>query len=211
MGRTGLILLVAATLAPPLARAADPSGPPPFDPEMVALAGRVEDPALATRAYLEAVPLERRAKTKAYATGNYFLDGADAAFSLLVFALLLGSGASARLRDRAERWTPSPSLRTAAYFVPFLAITTLVGFPLTLYRSYFREKAYGLLTQGFPDWLLDQAKVFALNAVFGALVLMALYAVLRRAPRTWWIWGSAVLVGFMAVFAALGAGRHTGP
>ena len=126
------------------------------------------------------------------------------AFSLFVFALLLGSGASARLRDGAERWTPSPALQTAAYFVPLLAITTLIGFPLTLYRSYFRERAYGILTQGFADWLLDQAKVFALNAVFGALVLMALYAVLRRTPGTWWIWGTAVLVGFMAVFAALG-------
>ena len=79
-----------------------------------------------------------------------------------------------------------------------------MGFPLTLYRSFFREKAYGLLTQGFPDWLLDQAKALALGAVFGSLVLMALYGVLRRAPRTWWIWGALVMIAFIVVGVALG-------
>jgi hypothetical protein len=45
VGRTVRIFLVAAILAPSAARAAAPSGPPPFDPEMVALAAQVEDPA----------------------------------------------------------------------------------------------------------------------------------------------------------------------
>ena len=79
-----------------------------------------------------------------------------------------------------------------------------MGFPLTLYRTYFREKAYGLLTQGFPDWLLDQAKALSLGALLGSLLLMALYGVLRRAPRTWWIWGAAVMVAFIVVGVALG-------
>lgn len=177
---------------------------PPFDPALAALAAQVEDPATATRAYLESVPAERRAKTKAYAQGNYALDLADGAFSLLVLAALLGTGLSRRLRDRAERLTPRQPLQTAAYFVPYLFLTTVMGFPLTLYRSYFREKAYGLLTQGFPDWLLDQGKALALGAVLGSLVLMALYGVLRRAPRTWWIWGAALLVSFVVVLVALG-------
>ncbi|HEY6546601.1 MAG TPA: M48 family metallopeptidase, partial [Vicinamibacteria bacterium] len=162
------------------------------------------DPAAATRAYLESVPAERRARTKAYATGNYALELADGAFSLLVLAALLGTGSSKRIRDRAERLTGRPPLQTAAYFVAFLLLTTVLGFPLTLYRSYFREKAYGLLTQGFPDWLLDQGKALALGAVLGSLVLMALYGVLRRAPRTWWVWGSALLVSVVIVLVALG-------
>jgi STE24 endopeptidase len=201
--------MIAAILAP-LAASTVPAAPaaatelPPFDPEKAAIAGQVDDPATATRAYLEAVPAERRAKTKAYATGNYLLDLGESAFSLLVLAVLLGSGFSARLRNRVERLTPRWPLQTAGYFVPFLLITTLVGFPLTLYRSYFREKTYGLLTQGFPDWLLDRAKGFGLTAVFGSLVLMALYGVLRRAPKTWWIWGALVTVAFVTVFAALG-------
>ncbi len=199
--KTLLAWAIATILAPAVAPATEL---PPFDPEKAAVAGQVEDPAAATLAYLEAVPAERRAKTKAYATGNYLLDLADNAFSFLVLAALLASGFSARLRDRAELLTQLRPVQTVAYFVPFLLITTVVGFPLTLYRSYFREKAYGLLTQGFPDWLLDRAKALGLSAVFGSLVLMALYGVLRRAPKTWWIWGALVMVAFETVFAALG-------
>lgn len=36
------------------------------------------------------------------------------------------------------------------------------------------------------------------------LVLMALYAVFRRASRTWWLWGSAVTLGFLFVVQLLG-------
>jgi STE24 endopeptidase len=177
---------------------------PPFDPEKAALAAQVEDPAAATRAYLEAVPADRRARTKAYAHGNYLLDLGEGAFSLLVLAALLGFGVSARVRDRAERLTRRKPLQTTAYFVPFLVITTLAGFPLTLYRSFLREKAYGLLTQGFADWLLDRAKGLGLGAVIGSLALMALYGVLRRFPRAWWILGAAVMVAFLIVSMALG-------
>jgi STE24 endopeptidase len=128
----------------------------------------------------------------------------DAGWDALVYAALLAFGVSARLRARAERLTASPGLQVAAYYVPFLVLTTLAAFPLTLYRAYFREKAYGLLTQGFPDWLLDRVKALGLGAVIGSLVLMGLYAVLRRAPRTWWLWGASVLMAFVIVGVALG-------
>src|SRR5262245_27392564 len=152
-------LLVGAT-----ARAA-PDGPLPFDAEKAAAAALVTDPAAATSAYLDAVPAERRAKTKSYARGNYVLDGVDTAWEVLVYAALLGFGVSARLRDRAERLFRRKSLQVAAYFAPFFVLTALLSFPFVLYRRYFREKAYGLLTQGFPDWLLDRAKALGLGVV----------------------------------------------
>jgi STE24 endopeptidase len=38
-----------------------------------------------------------------------------------------------------------------------------------------------------------------LELVLGSLVLIVLYAVFRRAPRTWWIWGTGVAVVFLLV------------
>jgi STE24 endopeptidase len=81
-----------------------------------------------------------------------------------------------------------------AYAVMFLVITTAVGFPLALYSDFYREHYYGLSTQTFAAWLGDQAKAFALMIVFGSLAIAGLYGVLRRAPRTWWIWGAAFVV-----------------
>ncbi len=198
------LLLAFLALSTPVPGAGAPEDPLPFDAQKAAAAARLTDPAEATAAYLASVPAERRARTKAYARGNYVLNVVRTGWDLLVYAALLAFGFSARLRDRAVRLTRGGPLEVAAYFVPFLAITTLLRFPLVLYRSYYREKAYGLLTQGLPDWLIDRLKAFGLGALFGSLVLLALYAVLRRTPRTWWLWGSAVLVAFEIVGVAIG-------
>lgn len=195
-------VLLAVSLAGPAA-AQVPASPPPFDPGKAALAARIEDPEAATRAYLDAVPAERRARTKAYATGNYALGLVDFAWSSLVSAALLGLGISARMRDRAQRLTRFRQLQVSGYWIQLLLLTSLVDFPLTVYRSYHREKAYGLLTQGFGDWMVDQAKGLGVGAVLGSLLLMLLYRVLRAAPRTWWIWGAAVMIGFVILGGAI--------
>src|SRR5207245_3444030 len=102
-------------------------------------AARGEDQEAAIRAYLDAVPADRRAQTKAYARGNYVLDVAAAAFDAAVAVAMLGWGISARMRDRARRLTRFRALQHAAYWVQFLVVTTLVAFPLTFYRAYHRE------------------------------------------------------------------------
>jgi Zn-dependent protease with chaperone function len=170
---------------------------PPFDADKARAAAQIADAQSATRAYLDSVPVERRQKTKAYAHGNYILDFVDFGFTALILVALLGFGISAKMRDAARRISRFHSLQTVLYWIQFLVLTTLLSFPFTLYRSYFREKAYGLLTQNFGDWMIDQGKGLLVAAVLGAIFFMILYSVLRKAPRTWWLWGSAVMIAFI--------------
>src|SRR4029077_14667374 len=83
-----------------------------------------------------------------------------------------------------------------------LVVTSALMFPLTVYENFVREHHYGLSTQAFGSWMADQLKSLAVGVVMGGLFFMVIYEVLRRAPRTWWIWGSAVAIGFQ-MFAAL--------
>ena len=175
-----------------------------FDPAQAQRAAELRDPEAATRAYLDAVPAERRAQTKSYAHGNYLLDLFDLGYLLLILGALLGLGVSARMRDWSRRLTRFRPLQTGAYWVQLLLTLTLLTFPPTLYRSYFREKAYGLLHQDLGSWLSDQAIALGIGSLLGALFVMLLYAVLRRAPRTWWVWGAAVTVGFLILTVAIG-------
>jgi STE24 endopeptidase len=39
---------------------------------------------------------------------------------------------------------------------------------------------------------------------FGAVLIALLYAVVRRAPKSWWLWGAAITTIFLAVIIALG-------
>ena len=132
--------LLAALLLVGTAVAAAPDSPPPLDLDKAAAAAQIADPAAAAAAYLDAVPTERRAKTKAYALGNYVLDVVEAGWDVLVYAALLAFGVSARLRDRAERLTASPALQVATYFVPFL-----VSLPLYLGATRIPEAEAGRL------------------------------------------------------------------
>ena len=90
---------------------------------------------------------------------------------------------SARIRDWAERRTRSAPLRTFLYWVPFLVLSSVLIFPLTLYSGFVREHEYGLATQTFWQWLGDMLKGLGVGLILGGLAIVVLYELLRRTPR----------------------------
>lgn len=165
----------------------------------VASSGEVFDPEAATEAYLARLSPEARAKSDAYFEGGYWLQLWNFLWGLGVAGLLLGTRLSARMRDTVERWTRFQFLRAVLYGIGYILLTTLLSFPLSLYEGFFREHKYGLATQTLGEWLGDQGKGLMLGLVFGSLTLAALYTVFRKAPRTWWIWGAAVMLALAVV------------
>ncbi len=154
----------------------------------------------ATEAYIARLSPEARAKSDAYFEGGYWLILWDFLAGLVVAWLFLGTGLSRRIRDRAERLTRFRFLQTALYAFAYIAISSVVLLPWSAYQGYFREHQYGMSNQTLLAWLGDQGKGLAIGLVLGTLAIAAVYAVVRKAPRTWWLWGSLVLIAF-AMFA----------
>jgi STE24 endopeptidase len=154
------------------------------------------DPVAATRAWIDTLPAAQRAKTDAYFEGGYWIELWGALIGLAIAWALLASGVSRRLRDWAERRVRRRALQVALYAVAIVALMTLLEAPFSVYTGFVREHQYGLSNQTFLAWLGDSAIAFALVVAFSALVLTAIYAVIRRAPRNWWLWGAGVLVAF---------------
>jgi len=154
------------------------------------------DPAAATQAWLDSVPQDKREKSDAYFEGGYWL----ILWNYLVVAgisiLLLSSRISAQLRDFSERLTRYKTPQVACYSVMYLLLVFVLSFPLNVYEHFFREHQYGLATQNFPAWFREQLIGLGITLIGGTIVLIVLYAVFRRAPKTWWIWGTAVAVVF---------------
>jgi STE24 endopeptidase len=195
--KTVLFLLTGCLLiSAPLVESAQPPATPLTT---AADAQKPLNPAAATRAWLATVPAEKRAKSDAYFEGGYWLILWNFLLGATISLLLLGSGFSARLRDFAERTTRFKALQVALYAIPYVVIVAVFSFPLGIYSGYFREHAYGLATQTFGPWFGEQLISLAVEIILTAILLIVLYAVFRRAQRTWWLWGTGVGVIFIAV------------
>jgi Zn-dependent protease with chaperone function len=161
-------------------------------------------PEAATDAYMASIPASAKARSDAYFEGGYWLILWDFLYGVLVALLLLNLRWSAAMRDFAERLTRFRPLQTFIYWVEFLLVTTVLTFPLTVYEGYSREHKYGLATQTFGPWLGDQFKGLLVGIVLGGILATALFGIVRRLPRTWWIWGAVVTMIFMIFTVLIG-------
>ncbi|WP_243711028.1 M48 family metallopeptidase [Actinomadura sp. KC216] len=83
--------------------------------------------------------------------------------------------------------------------VATLALTALLraaGLPFDIWSESVLRR-YGLSTQSWPAWLVDQLKSLAVTWVIYTIALLLLYAVVRRFPRYWWT--GAAAGGFLLV------------
>ena len=162
------------------------------------------DPAAATQAWLNSVPQDKREKSDAYFEGGYWLLLWNYLLAAAISILLLFSRISARLRDFSERLTKSKTLQVSCYIIPYVLLAFVLSFPLNVYEHFFREHEYGFATQNFPAWFREQLIGLGITLIGATFLFIVLYAIFRRAPKTWWIWGTGVAVAcsFFLLFIA---------
>lgn len=164
----------------------------------------------ATQAYLNLLSPQQRAQSDAYFEGGYWLQLWEFLYGLGVAALLLWGGISQRLRNAARRLSKRPWAYTWAYAVLFVIVYFLLSLPWSIYTDFVREHQYGLATQDFAGWFGDALKSLLVSAIILPLVLVAIYAAVRRAGARWWIWASGIAFVFI-VFAMMLAPVYVEP
>jgi STE24 endopeptidase len=201
----GALLAIGATAqsgaapAVPASNAAQPSAAAqPFDVNA------------AVEAYLAKMPPDERARSNAYFEGGYWLILWDFVTTVFIMWLVLRLGWSAGMRNLAERITRFRPLQTTLYWIQFLLLTSLLSFPLTVYEGYFREHKYGLSNQTFGPWMRDQMVSLAVGLVLGAILMIPLFGLVRRLGKSWWVWGAALTILFLA-FVSLIAPVYISP
>ena len=157
----------------------------------------------ATRAYLNTLQGAARAKSNAYFEGGYWLILWGALVSILIDGAILRFGLSARFRDMGERVFKGKAGVTWITALLYTLVSFVITLPWSIYTGFVREKQYGLMNQTFADWAIDQAKGLAIGIVLVPLIVMAIYAVIRRSPKNWWIYGTGVVAVFMTIGAVI--------
>ena len=158
----------------------------------------------ATDAYMSLMPARAKAHGDAYFEGGYWLILWDFLLGAVISLLLLNLGWSAWMRDLAECITRFRWLQTFLYWVQYLLLTFVLGFPLAAYEGFFREWKYGLATQTFGAWTWNQTKGLMIGLVLGGFVVVLLFWVVRKLPRSWWIWGAVVTMLFLVFTVMIG-------
>jgi len=161
------------------------------------------DVELATRAYLDTLGVDARAASDAYFEGGYWLTLWDWLYTLLLAWVLLRFGLSAKMRDLSERATRFVFLRSAIFAALFIVVVFLMSLPLTIYRDFIREHAYGLSNLSFLAWLGEGLIGLAVSVVLGSLAIAVIYLVIRKAPRTWPVWTSVTGILMIAFLIAI--------
>lgn len=172
------LIAALAALAPELAHAAD------FDAQAE------------TAKYLATIMGEARAKSDAYFEGGYYLILVDALYGIAVASLLLFSRAAAGMRNLAERLARWRWVQVFIFAVIYTAVTSLLTLPLALYEGFYREHEYGMSNQTLDAWFHDYGIGLGIGLIASGILYATIYALIRRAPQTWWLWGTA----FVSVF-----------
>ncbi|MEJ2709567.1 MAG: M48 family metallopeptidase [Anaerolineales bacterium] len=112
-------------------------------------------------------------------------------------------GWSNALKTVLLQWTANEWLLVAGFGLIFGLGYFLLGLPLSYYEGFVLPHRYDLSTQNLQGWILDQLKGILVGGLLGGLVLEIIYAVLRIAPDTWWLWAAAILLVFNVILANL--------
>ncbi len=138
---------------------------------------------------------ERSEKAVAYSRAGYTLYFVSYFLGGLFLFLILRLGLAAKFRDIAENASDKKWIQ-GLVFVPLLFLTMgVVKLPVQWYW-YVLSLHYEQSVQGWRSWFWDWTKAELLDTAMGIVLILILFAVMRRSPRRWWLyfWFPAVLI-----------------
>jgi len=162
------------------------------------------DPAAATAAYMATLSPAGHAKATAYTHGGHWLLLWGWLIAVAAAWLIIRSGVLVRAEIALERKKPRLVLVSLVLTAIFVVMDFVIELPWQIYAAWWRDKSYGLTSQPLAGWFGEQLIGLAIDVVASALFFAALYALLRRAPRTWWLWAGGLAAVFLVIIQVLG-------
>lgn len=131
---------------------------------------------------------------------------------LMVVDLLIGGmytvawlvlGWSAALKAALVGITTNEWLLVALFGAVFGGIYYLINLPLGYYSGFVLPHRFGMSNETLSGWISDQVKTLLVGGILGGLMLEVVYAVLRAAPDTWWLWAAGLMLVFNVLLTNL--------
>jgi STE24 endopeptidase len=146
---------------------------------------------------------ERQKKAKQYARLSRKLFFVDLALGGVYVIAWLIFGWSIAVKNALSAISTSDWFLVAGVSFVFVAVLYVIDLPLSYYSGFVLPHRFELSTQTIGGWISDEIKGVLIGGVFGFIVIEVIYAVLRAAPETWWLWAAAIMLLFTVVLANL--------
>ena len=150
------------------------------------------DPGAATEAYLGALSPAAHLKAVHYTQGGHWLLLWGWLAGVVACLVIARSRVLVRAETSLERRRPRLLLTSFVVAALFTICDAVLELPWSGYAQWWREKAYGLTSQALGGWIGEQLIALVIGALLAGLFFAALYAIIRRAPRSWWAWAGGL-------------------
>lgn len=157
------------------------------------------DAATATAKWLATLSPQETARAIAYTHGSHWLILWSFLVSALVAWIIVRTGLLVAIRSRIEHRRRRPILASFLVAAVYSILSWVLTLPWSIYAGWYREKQYGLTSQAFGGWLGEALMGAAISIVATSLLLVAIYALIRRARRFWWAWAAGVTAAFIVI------------
>jgi STE24 endopeptidase len=152
------------------------------------------NPAAETARYIDGLGPAALDKAASYTSASHWmlLWGliASAVVTWIIVRLGILDKVAAKLEKRG--W----ALRTWLVGVAFFLVYAVINLPWGIYEEWGFEKSYGRTSQPLFDFLKQDAIGIVISGLLGGLFFLGIYALIRKAGRSWWLWS-----GGLAAFA----------
>ena len=138
-----------------------------------------------------------------YRSGNV-LWIVDQIWGLLIPALFLFTGFSARIRSWAQKLGRKWFFVIGIYVLIFVVLNFLIDLPLSYYEEFVRQHSYGLSNQTIQKWWADSFKSLMVVSIMCFLFLWVPYLLLKKSPRRWWLYTSLLSIPFLFLVTLVG-------
>lgn len=124
-------------------------------------------------------------------------------FGIVVLWVLLKLRVAPAFRDLAERIGKNAFLQTLIFVPLFTFLMAIISVPVDVYEHHL-SRSYGLSVQGWGSWTADWLKAEGVSIVVSALLVFALFVIIRKSPQRWWFyfWLLTIPVMVFLIFIA---------
>lgn len=139
------------------------------------------------RAAVYTLPPDKLAKAVSISHARVVAHFGDVAWTIIALWMLASGRMGAAIRDWAARRTARLWLQGFLIAPVWLLILSLLDLPSSVFMHHV-YRVYGISVESWGLWASDWGKSLVLTLTVGTLALSALYALMRRSARRWWLW-----------------------